>query len=436
MSLPTSSDRRRFLQLSGAGLAALPLSASLARGVGPDAAPDTLFLTYHADPCTSITVQWLAPGTDPETVPVRFRRRGLNLGGPGYKGEVVATRIKYPLGIEAKGGGQIDHPPELQGVCRYRAEINGLIPGSEYEFQIASGKWNRFRTMPLKQTDSFSFITGGDCATNEHCVANNRVAARQDPMFAVVGGDLGYDNGRSAATSVKFIRNYATTMIDSEGRLIPMIAILGNHEVSGSYSQPRANAPFFWAFFDGLYKDATYATLDFGDYLSLVLLDTQHVSPIAGAQTEFLQKSLAARVGRDHLLVVNHVPAYPSYREAGMDDPDEGGTGAGNRKHWVPLFERYQVDAVLEHHDHTFKRTHFLKDGSPHPGGILYLGDGSWGQLRPAKTPEERPYLAVSRSDYHLTLHRLEGKERYHLALGETGKVLDLVRGIKRTKRG
>ena len=433
MSLPPS-DRRQFLQMSGAAGLGLPFY------LPPSAlAPTTLFLTYHADPCRSVTAQWLAPGSDPEAVAVRYRRRGLNLGGPGYKGELKAARLPYPLGV-SKNGKPIAHPPELEGVCRYRVEMNGLVPGSEYEFQIGTagvGKWHRFRTMPLKQTDSFSFITGGDCSINDHCIANNKVAARQDPMFAVVGGDLGYDNGQAAMVSVKFIENYARTMIDSEGRLIPMVAILGNHEVSGAYNQPRANAPFFMAFFDGLYKEATYAALDFGDYLSLILLDTQHVSPIGGAQTEFLQRALAARVGRDHLLVVNHVPAYPSYREPGnIDDPDEGGTGGGNRKHWVPLFERYQVDAVLEHHDHTFKRTYFLKDGSPHPGGILYLGDGSWGKLRPAKTPEERPYLAVSRTDYHLTLHRLEGKERYHLALGETGKVLDLVRGAKRGRRG
>ena len=53
---------------------------------------------------------------------------------------------------------------------------------------------------------------------------------------------------------------------------------------------------------------------------------------------------------------------------------------------------------------------------------MLYLGDGSWGRLRNPKRPDELPYLAASSRDYHLSLHRLQGAERFHLALDETGR--------------
>ena len=49
--------------------------------------------------------------------------------------------------------------------------------------------------MPAKATDAFQFVSGGDCDVNPHAVANNILAAKQDPMFALIGGDLGYDNG-------------------------------------------------------------------------------------------------------------------------------------------------------------------------------------------------------------------------------------------------
>ena len=88
------------------------------------------------------------------------------------------------------------------------------------------------------------------------------------------------------------------------------------------------------------------------------------------------------------MFVVNHVPAYPSYRKPEGTN-GKAGTGAGNRKHWVPLFEKYRVPVVLEHHDHTFKRTKPLLDGLAHDNGVLYLGDGSWGQLRTPQTPEK-----------------------------------------------
>ena len=120
--------------------------------------------------------------------------------------------------------------------------------------------------------------------------------------------------------------------------------------------------------------------------------------------------------------MANHVPAYPSFRSpAGV-----GGTGEGNRVHWSPLFEQHGVDAVLEHHDHTFKRTHPLIGGLRDRNGVPYLGDGSWGQLRAPVSPEKRPYLASVSQAYHMTVHRLEGENRFHVALEESGKVADV----------
>ncbi len=131
------------------------------------------------------------------------------------------------------------------------------------------------------------------------------------------------------------------------------------------------------------------------------------------------------------MFVVNHVPAYPSFRSmAGKDG--KAGTGEGNRKHWVPLFEKYRVPVVLEHHDHTFKRTKPLLDGLAHDNGVLYLGDGSWGRLRSPQKPERLPYLAVASRDYHLSLHRIQGEERFHLALDEYGRVMDVCRTAQR----
>jgi hypothetical protein len=125
------------------------------------------------------------------------------------------------------------------------------------------------------------------------------------------------------------------------------------------------------------------------------------------------------------------VPAYPSFRPFDLDN-DEGSTGADSRKHWCPLFERYGVDAVFEHHDHTFKRTHPLLDGRADANGVPYIGDGSWGKLRRPKTTAERPYLAVAKQSYHLSLHRIEGRERFHIALSDKGKVMDVCRTTKR----
>lgn len=413
-----SSSRRAFLGAALAGLASGRLLGADPTAVpvpkfpdDPPFQPCTLFLTWQRDPTTTMTVQWV--GTVGETADTSVSYSAL----PDGRRQVQPTVVK---------------PYPMTDFKVFRAELTGLSPGTDYQFRI--GKHSpayRFRTMPAKATDTIHFISGGDCGVNPHAVANNVQAARQDPMFAVIGGDLGYDNGRSVEVSLAFLRNYSRHLVGHGGRLIPLVACIGNHEVDGGYHKPRARAPFFYALFDGLFPDTGYATLDFGDYLSLVLLDTAHTSPVGGAQADWLEKVLKARAEHPNVLVVNHVPAYPSYRKAEGTD-GKAGTGEGNRKHWVPLFEKYRVPVVLEHHDHTFKRTKPLLDGRADANGVLYLGDGSWGRLRNPQKPDRLAYLAASSRDYHLSLHRIQGAERFHLALDEHGRVMDACRSGQR----
>jgi hypothetical protein len=416
MPAPT---RRAFL---GASLAALASGRLLAADApaelpkdsdDPAFRSDTLFLTWQRDPTTTMTVQWV--GTAGETTdPTVYYRP--NVADPWQAQPTAAT------------------PYAATDFKVFRAELTRLRPGTDYSFRI--GKQSpvyRFRTMPARATDAIQFISGGDCGINAHTVANNIQAARQDPMFAVIGGDLGYDNGRSVATSLAFVRNYSRHMVGRGGRLIPLVACIGNHEVDGGYGKPRARAPFFYALFGGLYPETGFATLDFGDYLSLVLLDTGHTTPIGGEQSAWLEKTLRARADHPNVVVVNHVPAYPSFRNPQATPATYGqeakpGTGEGNREHWVPLFEKHRVPVVLEHHDHTFKRTRPLLDGRAHDNGVLYLGDGSWGRLRNPRAPDKLPYLAAASRDYHLSLHRIQGEERFHLALDENGRVMDVCR--------
>jgi hypothetical protein len=71
-------------------------------------------------------------------------------------------------------------------------------------------------------------------------------------------------------------------------------------------------------------------------------------------------------------------------------------------------------------------------DGLAHDNGVLYLGDGSWGRIRAPKSPEKLDYLAASSRDYHLSLHRIQGEERFHVELDENGRVMDVSRSGQR----
>jgi hypothetical protein len=420
----SSLTRRTFLGTSFVGLTGIPLCAQDRPAATVEDAPfqpSTLFLTWQGDPTTTMTVQWV-----------------------GTAGETADTRVYYlPVAPAAWPGlwqvqPTVARPFPGTDFKVFRAALTGLLPGTDYLFKI--GKTSpiyRFRTMPAKATDAITFVSGGDCGVNAHTVANNIQAARQEPAFALIGGDLGYDNGKSAAVCLAFLRNYSKHMVGRDRRLIPMVACIGNHEVDGGYGKPRAKAPFFYALFDGLYPETGYAALDFGDYLSLVLVDTGHTSPIGGDQAAWLERTLKDRADHPNVFVAGHVPAYPSFRNPTSALPlnpfaPQAGTGEGNRKHWVPLFEKYRVPVVLEHHDHTFKRTKPLLGGLAHDNGVLYLGDGSWGRLRTPNKPEKLSYLATTSRDYHLTLHRIQARERFHLALDENGRVMDVTRTAQR----
>jgi len=354
----------------------------------------------------------------------------------GVKGETESTNVQYTEADDDYWEEKLSktHPYPLTDYKVYRCELTGLTPDTDYLFKIgkSSPTW-KFRTMPAKATDTIHFISGGDCGVNIHAINNNILAAKQDPMFAIIAGDLGYDNGKAVDVSLAFLRNYSKHMVAPDGRLIPLIATIGNHEVDGGYGKSRDKAPFFYALFDGLYPDTGFNTLDFGDYLSLVLLDSGHTSKVGGEQAVWLEKTLREREDHPNVFVLNHVPAYPSHRK--MEKPDgSDGVGADQRKYWAPLFDQYRVPIVLEHHDHTFKRTKPLIDGRVHDNGVLYLGDGSWGRLRSPVKPEKMPIMAHTSRDFHITLHRIQGDERFHLAMNDVGQVMDVTRTAQRRK--
>ncbi len=276
--------------------------------------------------------------------------------------------------------------------------MTGLAPGTDYRFRVGlDSAEQRFRTMPAKATDTIHFVSGGDSGIGEHALYTNRVAAAQSPLFVVLGGDLAYENATSPAVFLQFLKNYSRDLRDDHQRLIPLLGCLGNHEVVKGYRGTRKDAPFFYSVFDGLFPATGYTSLDFGDYLSLVFLDTNHTSPIEGAQTDWLERTLKEREECPTVFVFNHVPAYPSVRPL---NPTHGEQEAGpkNRKYWVPLFERYNVDAVFEHHDHTFKRTHPLLDGRDQRKRNRLSGGWLLGKASPAGDAANPPVPCRQRS--------------------------------------
>ena len=247
-----------------------------------------------------------------------------------------------------------------------------------------------------------------------------RLVAEQDPMFTVIGGDIAYANGDPKLVKrwYRWLAAWKKHMVTSRGRLIPLLMVIGNHEVQGGFGQRPEKAPYFYSLF-AMPGQRGYNVVDFGRYMSLILLDSEHTHAIDGRQTDWLGRTLANRQDVPHIFGVYHVPAYPSVRKF------NNRVSAKIRQHWVPLFEKFGLDAAFEHHDHAYKRTHLIRAGTVDPRGVLYLGDGAWGAL-PRKTREDW-YLTKTASRQHFILVTIDGQSRTFQAIDIKGHVFDHV---------
>lgn len=375
-----------------------------ARAADGEFDPPALYLQWQRDPTTTMTVHWHTVGE---------AKSELHFRKPDAADWQSATGSAKPLA----GTDRFVHTVEL----------TGLAPATSYTFCFRPGERTfKFRTMPKDLSQPVRFITGGDVNGDRTWMGKmNALAAGLDPAFVVFGGDLAYSTTGSDVEKVSrwfdYFASWKTNAVAPDGRLIPMLVTIGNHEVRGSYRQTPEQAPSFYTVFS-MPGAQGYNCLDFGKYLSLFLLDSDHTHPIAGAQTDWLAKNLAARRKVPHIFPVYHTPGYPGFR------PDTGAQAKEVRTHWSPLFDKYGVKIAFENHDHAFKRTHPLRANKVDATGTVYLGDGAWGVgLRKPDPTKPRWYLARSGSIRHFYLVTLFPEARHIVAINESGQIFDEV---------
>jgi len=337
-----------------------------------------VYLELVTDPLRSMTVHWIKePGN---TNVVEYRERG-NTGWQSVSG---STR-NIPT----------------TSLVRYTAVLDDLSPGTSYEFRI-SGVTNQrfFRTAPASIEEPIRFVVGGDITETRGDAQQvsdlkdvfeevSKLAARQNPLFAVIGGDYVHtpDDYPDADEWFYFLRSWSDIMRTEEGEyMIPMFGTAGNHEVPNDFGDDPDEAIFFHAFFNypqGLWGEKRgYGVLDFSDYLSLITLDTNHTHTIL-SQNNWLQNTLQNRSNIGHIYPVYHISGWPVFRSF------RGGTEE-IRNEWHPIFRDNDVRLVFEHHEHVYKRTYPFECAPPilnrndcveTPDGVISLGGGSWGSI-------------------------------------------------------
>jgi hypothetical protein len=213
---------------------------------------------------------------------------------------------------------------------------------------------------------------------------------------------------------------YTEEMVTPDGYSIPMVLAIGNHEVHGSFGQSKQAAPFFFGFF-GQDPEKSYFKRQFGPQLALFVLDSGHVASHE-SQVDWLDQELEASKEIPYKAAIYHVPLFPSHRDFMGTYSDLG------RDHWAPVFDAHGLTVAFENHDHTFKRSHFIKNGEkvPNGEGTLYLGDGCWG--RDARPVDEAPlwYLNKQGAIQHFWVVDCTVEQMTYRAVDMENRVFDI----------
>lgn len=358
------------------------------------------------------------------TMTVNYHRRGPFAGSHVYydtqprKGE-LARYAWHARGFERR----------IPGVDRsvHVVPLTRLQPGTSYWFVAGDpvsgfSEERSFRTLP-NDDSPVSFVVGGDMATGWWPRLTSWQAARTDPSFALLGGDLAYCRGgpEGEARWQQWFADWEATMRAPDGRLIPLVAAIGNHDrTDGPGSDPAEVAPFFTGF---LYQDPagrSYFTRRFGSRMAVFVLDSGHLAPHGGAQTDWLEAQLRASADLPVRFALYHVALFPARQ------PISEAVKAG-RAHWLPLFDAFRLTAAFEHHGHLHKRTLPLRSGSPVADGTgtVFFGDGNWGKSRARESKPDRAYLAASFPSRHFWQVTVSQQGVRYQAIDGFGRVFD-----------
>jgi hypothetical protein len=444
----TPTRRQVLTGAGGVGLLAATASTQVHRrtsGHKPsspaqDGTPEQVHLTWGRNPATHMVVSWASPG-------LAKHPRVLLTRHDGWTRTVHADHRSYTDGLNG------------ETVFAYHAEIQALAPNTIYSYTVtadndASEKpfSASFSTAPVGRAP-FRFTSFGDLATpNTEWVLSYAqsafaVAAVESfqPLFHLLNGDLCYANLNPAAQPAVW-RDFGNNNQASAANRAWM-PCLGNHEVefnNGSqgftsyltrYTLPENDVPGFrgrWYSFkvggalfisldadDVIYQDGAAFVGGPAPLVPAASTGNPAIAPGTsfyirgysnGAQTAWLEKTLAkARKDKtvDWIIVQMHQLACSSSATG-------NGSDLGIRQAWLPLFDQYEVDLVVNGHDHDYERSFPVRGFDPMAGTDIASG-------HPAETMRPHPVTTTDTGTFDTS----QGTVHMVLGCGGTNANLD-----------
>ncbi|MFD7713648.1 purple acid phosphatase family protein [Streptomyces sp. NPDC059785] len=372
-------------------------------------APFGRHLAYGADPRTEMTVSWQVP----VAVKKPFIRIGAHPWDLSRKIEAEVRALHTPAGVGASG----DHTQYY-----LHARLTHLKPGRTYYYGVGhqgfdpasahlAGTLGTFTTAPAR-AEAFTFTAFGDQGVSYHGLANDSLILGQNPAFHLHAGDIAYADpaGQGKSEDSGFdsrVWDQFLAQTESVAKQVPWMVAYGNHDMEAWYSPngyggeearwqlpengpDKTNLPGVYTFVHG---NTAVISLDAND-ISFEIPANLGIS--GGTQTTWLERQLKkyrAEKDIDFIVVFFHHCAYCT----STAHASEGGV----RQEWVPLFEKYTVDLVINGHNHVYERTDVLKGGEvskelpiggtthPETDGVVYVTAGAAGKSLYAFSADE-----------------------------------------------
>ncbi|MFD5038538.1 purple acid phosphatase family protein [Streptomyces sp. NPDC058377] len=404
---------------------------------GSVVAPFGRHLAYGADAGTQMTVSWQVPFA----VKRPYIRIGLKPWALSRKIDAEVRHLTTPL----LDGGRIAAAEQFY----VHAALERLKPGTTYYYGVGHdgfdpadarnlGTLGTLTTAPAR-AESFTFTAFGDQGVSYHALGNDQLILGQNPAFHLHAGDICYadPSGSGQSTDSYDARTWDQFLAQTEtvSKTVPWMVTTGNHDMEAWYSPDGyggQNAR--WTLPDNgpdpVGQPGAYS-FTHGN-VGVIALDANDVSyeiPAnfgisGGKQTRWLDRRLGelrARNDIDFIVVFFHHCAFSTTNAHASD--------GGVRDAWVPLFEKHQVDLVINGHNHVYERTDaILKNAVRRPvpigertdptrDGIVYVTAGGAGKAL---------YDFPAPDSYEGHVSDLESVNTYHVVKGG-GKAAETV---------
>jgi Calcineurin-like phosphoesterase/Purple acid Phosphatase, N-terminal domain/TAT (twin-arginine translocation) pathway signal sequence len=384
-------SRRNFLKgAAGGGALAVAGPTLLTRSFSdPSAAGSPVgpqWIALGDNPATEMHISWSAGAyTTKANVPKPVVRWGLT-SEYGHLTDAFADLVPTPTNAPAQN---------LDLTSYQHALLTGLRPDTTYHYSVSNdgttfGPDTTFRTGKAGVED-FRFAATGDEDTFVTSSAMVMASiASYAPDFTIVAGDLSYasDDGvyKGVGTPIPYTPQswdeYFALLGPAAAQSIPWMVGMGNHDVEpltengfagiltrfphlGATKAARGSGSKVVQSF--VYGNVAIIGLDDSDVSAL---DTVNNGYTSGQQTiwfiEQLEKYRKPGSGVDFIVVFFHHCPYCS-----------GGPGSdgGDRYVWQPLFDKYDVDLVVNGHNHLYERVYPLRNNvvtaEVPPGGTI-----------------------------------------------------------------